>query len=120
MSQGKYTTVSNGYSNPIYFSSTTQLSAGNLRYNPNNQTIEVYDGYSWQMITSSHATVGLNHEAENALDWAIQKRREEMELEALAKNNKPIADLIEQRKELDDQIRMVQILIKEENKVGTS
>jgi hypothetical protein len=62
----------------------------------------------------------LTPEAESALDWAIKKKNEDMVLENLAKSNPTIADLINQKKELDDKIKMVQTLMKEDIKVGTN
>jgi len=58
---------------------------GNVRFNTSNQCMEVYDGYSWIQLTSSVASVGLTPEAESVIDWAMKKRKEEQELEELAK-----------------------------------
>jgi uncharacterized radical SAM superfamily protein len=74
----------------------------------------------WVELNTSHASVGLTPEAESALDWAIKKKNEDMVLENLAKSNPTIADLINQKKELDDKIKMVQTLMKEDIKVGTN
>jgi hypothetical protein len=82
------------------------------------QMLEVYDGNRWVEMHTSHASVGLTPDAESALDWALRKMREDLELEYLAKSNPTIADLINQKKELDDKIKMVQTLIKEEVKAS--
>ena len=96
------------------------MNVGDLRFNTNTQNLEVYDGQLWRELNTSHASVGLTPDAEMALDWAMKKRIDEMALEQLAKSNTTIADLINQKKELDDKIKMVQILMKEETKVGTN
>jgi hypothetical protein len=83
------------------------------------QRLEVYDGQMWLEINTSHASIGLTPDAEMALDWATKKRNEEMVLEAKAKDNPAIADLLNQRKTIDDQIKMIEILTKD-NKVGTN
>jgi hypothetical protein len=83
------------------------------------QRLEVYDGNMWIELGTSHASVGLTPDAENALDWAIRKRNEETALEAKAKDNPAIADLLNQRKTIDEQIKVIEILTKD-NKVGTN
>ena len=96
------------------------MNVGDLRFNTNTQNLEVYDGQIWRELNTSHASVGLTPEAEMTLDWATRKRNEELALEQLAKTNPTIGDLVNQKKELDDKIKMVQILMKEETKVGTN
>jgi hypothetical protein len=96
------------------------MNVGDLRFNTNTQNLEVYDGQIWRELNTSHASVGLTPEAEMAIDWATKKRNEDLALEQLAKSNTTIADLVNQKKELDDKIKMVQILMKEETKVGTN
>ena len=96
------------------------MNVGDLRYNVSTQRLEVYDGNSWIELNTSHASVGLTPEAERAIDWATKKQHEDAELESLAKSNTTIADLVNQKKELDDKIKMVQTLMKEDTKVGTN
>jgi uncharacterized radical SAM superfamily protein len=100
--------------------SSGYMNVGDVRYDTQMQRLEVYDGQMWREINSSHASVGLTPDAERALDWANRKIIEEAELDRLAASNATIADLIKQKKELDDKIKMVQILTKEEVKVGTN
>jgi hypothetical protein len=94
------------------------MNVGDVRFNTSMQMLEVYDGNRWVEMNTSHASVGLTPDAESALDWALRKMREDLELEYLAKSNPTIADLINQKKELDDKIKMVQTLIKEEVKAS--
>jgi hypothetical protein len=96
------------------------MNVGDVRFNTNMQKLEVYDGQMWVEMNTSHASVGLTPDAESALDWALKRMREDLELEYLAKSNPTIADLLNQKKELDDKIKMIQILTKEEPKVGTN
>ena len=113
--------VNGGFPSPTYVNNSSgALNVGNLRYNTSMQRLEVYDGNSWLQLNEGHASVGLTPDAENALDWAIKKRMEDLELERLAKSNPTIADLLNQKNELLDKIKMVQTLIKEETKVGTN
>jgi uncharacterized radical SAM superfamily protein len=118
---GRYVMVQGGFPATTYINpSSGYMNVGDVRYNTSIQRLEVYDGNMWVELNTSHASVGLTPEAESALDWAIKKKNEDMVLENLAKSNPTIADLINQKKELDDKIKMVQTLMKEDIKVGTN
>ena len=118
---GRYMMVSGGMPAHTYINSSSgYMNVGDVRYNVQMQRLEVYDGQMWLEINTGHASVGLTPDAERALDWANRKIAEEAELDRLAASNATVADLIKQKKELDDKIKMVQILTKEEVKVGTN
>ncbi len=118
--QGRYIMVNGGFPATTYINTSSgYMNVGDVRYNTNMQRLEVYDGNMWIELGTSHASVGLTPDAENALDWAIRKRNEEMALEAKAKDNPAIADLLNQRKTIDEQIKVIEILTKD-NKVGTN
>jgi hypothetical protein len=118
---GRYVMVQGGMPAHTYINSSSgYMNVGDVRYNVQMQRLEVYDGQIWVEISTGHASVGLTPDAERALDWANRKIEEEAELDRLAASNATIADLIKQKKELDDKIKMVQILTKEEVKVGTN
>jgi len=120
-SQGRYTMVTGGGPMTTYVNTNSgNQGVGNMRFNTSTQNFEVYDGHTWVMINSAYTSVGLTNEAESLLDWARQKRDEEMALNALAATNHTIADLVEQKKNIDQKIKVVQILIKEDVKVGTN
>jgi len=87
---------------------------GNLRFNTNNQNMEIYDGNSWAALHMGYVTVGLTPDAESLLDWARKKRDEEMELEALAETNSTIKDLMDTIKQKQEQLEIVKILIEKE------
>ena len=115
---GRHVMVNGGYPATTYINTSSgYMNVGEVRYNTNMQRLEVYDGQSWIEINTSHASIGFTPDAENAIDWAIKKRQEDLALEELAKTNPTIADLISQKKELDDKIKMVQTLMREEVKV---
>ena len=118
---GRYVMVQGGFPATTYINTSSgYMNVGDVRYNTSIQRLEVYDGNMWVELNTSHASVGLTPDAERALDWANRKIEEEAELDRLAASNATIADLIKQKKELDDKIKMVQILTKEEVKVGTN
>ena len=90
---------------------------GNMRYNPSSQNIEVYDGSTWIILSSQHSTINLSDEAVTLLQWARKKRDEELNIELLAQTNSVIKDLVNQIKDKEEQIKVVQTLLKEEVKV---
>jgi dipeptidase len=75
---------------------------GNMRYNTSSQYMEVFDGNNWMQLNMGVASVGLNGEAESLLDWARQKRDEELAWKALAEENSAVKialDNLEQARE---------------------
>lgn len=117
---GRYIMVNGGFPATTYINTSSGfMNVGDVRFNTNMQRLEVYDGNMWIELGTSHASVGLTPDAENALDWAIKKRNEEYMLEQKAKDNPAIADLLNQRKKIDEQIQVIEILTKD-NKVGTN
>ena len=83
----------------------------------NSTDIEVFNGTSWQMISSSYATVTLDQEVLDVIQWARKKRSEEQELQKLSEDNVAIKDLLNQINEKQQQIQMVATLIKKEETV---
>ena len=67
----------NNYGSP---SSGPQGFSGQVRYSTNSQSMEVFDGSTWQTIGNTVSQVGLTPEAEALLDWAREKRQEEVNL----------------------------------------
>lgn len=119
-SMSRYMMVNGGMPATTYINTSSgYMNVGDVRYDTQMQRLEVYDGQMWREINSSHASVGLTPEAEMALDWAINKKREDAMLEEKARTNPAIADLLEQRKTIDEKIKVIEILTKD-NKVGTN
>ena len=67
--------------------------------------MQVFDGSSWMNLSTSYATVELNGDSLSLLNWAREKRDEEMAWQSLAKDNKAVKialDNLEQaRQQLD-------------------
>jgi hypothetical protein len=102
---GRYMQVTGGNSSTYINNYSGQQGVGNMRYNTSNQNMEVYDGNNWITINMDHANIGLNSEAELLLDWAREKRNQELAWQNLAKDNKAVKialDNLEQaRQQLD-------------------
>ena len=109
---GRYIQVTNAMASTYVNGNIGLQGVGNMRYNTSSQNMEVFDGNNWVMLNMAIPSIGLNGEAESLLDWARQKRLEELELQHLAQTNTAIKDLLEQVKIKQDQIKMVQKLLK--------
>ena len=118
-SSSPFITVSGGNPGSTYIGnySNNAPGVGNMRYNPNSQNIEVYDGSTWIILSAHHTNINLSDDAVSLLEWARKKRDEDLERERLAQTNPVIKDLVNQIKDKEEQIKVVQTLLKEEVKV---
>jgi hypothetical protein len=91
-----------------------------VRFNVLSQFIEFYDGYTWQRIPTEDISFELNPTPSDALEWAIAKMNEEKRLEQLAQTNPTIKDLVDQKKSIDEKIKMVEVLTRGNFTIGTS
>lgn len=112
---GEFLNVQTYASHPYINSSS--LSAGQVRFNPNTRSMEVYDGASWVMLASS-AEVKLSPGAEEILRWSRAKMEEERNWRAMAEKNATIKDAYEKFKQAEEQLKMLQALVKEDNVAG--
>ena len=112
---GKYLTVSGGQPPTTYINSynNTNNLVGTMKYNPSTNNIEVYDGVNWQTLQSSHASIQLDNEAIGILEWARDKRREEMELESLSHDYPAVKAAYENVKRAKEQLQTTIILSKD-------
>jgi len=112
---GPFITVSGGNPGTTYIGNYGNMpGVGNMRYNPNSQNIEVFDGSIWVILSAQHATINLSDDTVSLLEWARRKRNEELDMEKLTQTNPTLKDLVTQVKEKQEQIRVVQTLIKSE------
>ena len=117
-SSSPFLTVSGGNPGSTYIGNYSNApGVGNMRYNPNSQNIEVYDGSTWIILSAHHTNINLSDDAVSLLEWARKKRDKDLERERLAQTNPVIKDLVNQIKDKEEQIKIVQTLIKEEVKV---
>jgi len=119
ISSGPFVQVAGGGGYTPYINMNTP-SAGITRWNGNTQSLEVYDGSSWMVISSSVATVGLNTDAVRAITWANNKMNEEAELEKLAKEHPAINIALDNLKKAKIQLDTTIILSKEHDQKTTS
>lgn len=107
---GQYITVN--HNGQTYYNNTSQPAAGILRYHSGGR-VEVYDGSNW-ITCSGSANITLSPEAERAIAWAIQKQREEQEIEKLSKNNPAVLAAYENLKRAEEQLQVTIILSEEQ------
>jgi hypothetical protein len=112
MSAGRYMQITNTSASTYINGSGGLQGVGNMRYNTSNQSTEVFDGNNWITLNMAIPAIGLSYEAESLLDWARQKRDEELTLNKMAQEIPAIKDLVGQIKEKQEQIKMVQTLLK--------
>lgn len=101
-----------------------------VSHNPNNPIqgmirvngtdMEVYDGTVWQRIYMNNANIGLNNEADNAINWAIKRMREEQEWYKLASNNEAVRIALEQLEQAREKLELTAILAREYDKETAS
>jgi hypothetical protein len=117
-SSSPFLSISGGNPGSTYIGANPHApGVGNMRYNPNSQNIEVFDGSTWIILSAHHANINLSDETASLLQWAKKKMLEEAERNKLAETNPAIKDLMNQIKDKEEQISIVQSLIKEEVKV---
>ena len=71
-STSPFITVAGGTPQSTYIGHSTGPGVGNMRYNPNGNNIEVFDGSSWVIMYSSSTTIDLSSEDGYRTSW-VQK-----------------------------------------------
>jgi hypothetical protein len=110
---GRYIQVIGGSATTYVNATPNAQGVGNLRFNTSGQRMEVYDGNSWVELNMPHVSVGLNADAEAAIEWAQRQMAEEKRLEALAKEHPAMADALEAVEAAQERIRIVAALVQE-------
>jgi hypothetical protein len=112
-SSGRYMQVIGGSASTYVNANPGAQGIGNLRYNTSGQRLEVYDGSSWQELNMPHVSVGLNPDAEAAIEWAQRQMTEEKRLEQLAKEHPAVADALEAVQQAEERVRIVAAMVQE-------
>ena len=110
---GRYVTVSGGTSGTYVNGYSGAQGVGNMRFNTSTQNMEVFDGSSWITLNMDYASVGLNGDAESLLDWAREKRNEEMKWYSLASSNEAVRIALEQLEQAKTRLELTAILSRE-------
>ena len=113
---GEFLIINSSKGSTPYINNSNPIT-GTVAYDSSSQTLKVYDGSSFQTLGGGSANINLTPNAINILKWAEKKMLEEAERNKLAETTPAIRDLMDQIKEKEEQIRVVQTLLKEEVKV---
>jgi hypothetical protein len=73
----------------------------------NNTELEVFNGTSWQIIFSSYATVSLDQEILDVIQWARTQRTMAMNRLTLAQNNPALMKALEAVKRAEDNFELL-------------
>lgn len=107
--------VNSGYANwPQFYNnvnSNGNTLVGQVRYNGSSQNLEIYDGNTWLMMSSSYPTVDLAPHVQAVVTWAQAKMSEESRLRELAAKHPSVADAVEAVKRAEEQVQIVAALV---------
>ena len=92
-------------------------SSGMMRWNGNNNSIEVFDGSMnlWQQMQGKTADIQVSGDVQLTVNWAKKKIAEEMEWEKLAETNDAVKIALENMKKAKQQLDITAKLVKEHN-----
>lgn len=108
---GRYLTAYNNNASNYVNNFAGAQGLGDLRFNTVLQCLEVWDGQMWQPFKMSDVSVSLTQDAVEAIDWADQKRQEEMKIKELAKQHPAVADQLAACRLAEEKLRMVTLLV---------
>jgi hypothetical protein len=79
----------------------------------NGTEMEVFNGSSWLMLSTSYATVGLDQDVLDIVHWARKKRDEENAWYKLATTNEAVRIALEQLEQAKTRLELTAILSRE-------
>jgi hypothetical protein len=79
----------------------------------NGTEMEVFNGSNWQMLSTSYATVGLDQDVLDIVQWARKKRDEENAWYKLATTNEAVRIALEQLEQAKTRLELTAILSRE-------
>jgi len=90
-----WVTVGHTGTTPYFNIQNNQLLLGQVRWNPNLQCLEVYDGTVWHPKRDV-TTVDLSSEAKELMEWIRVRRQREQQIDELVASHPALRDLHEQ------------------------
>ena len=75
-----------------------------------NTELEVFNGSAWQMLSTSYASVGLDQDVLDIIQWARKKRDEENAWYKLATTNEAVRIALEQLEQAKTRLELTAIL----------
>lgn len=102
--------VGSSYNTP--YIDMSRPSSGMVRYNGSSNNLEIYDGSAWIQMSSSFPTIELSYEVQQLLEWARQKRDNELRLKELSVDSPALQDAIATLKKAQEQVEILAALVK--------
>jgi len=78
----------------------------------NGTDMEVFNGSSWQVLSTSYATVTLDPEAQDLLSWARAQRTMQLNRLTLAQNNPAMLKALEAIKRAEENFELLEQFVK--------
>ena len=105
--------VTQPYNNMTYCSSEppNRASAGDVFYSTAVNQFQVYNGTDW-ITLSQGFSVDMSPYADDAIKWAIEKMREEAEIEELAKDSPAVQNALDTMKKAEEQLKIIASIAK--------
>jgi hypothetical protein len=105
-------TVSAGNTSlPYVGPNTSNPMTGMIRIN--GTELEVFNGSNWQTISTSYATVSLDQDVLDIVQWARKKRQEEDDWYKLASSNEAVRIALEQLEQAKTRLELTTILARD-------
>jgi hypothetical protein len=83
----------------------------------NNTDIEVFNGSSWQQLPTSYATVSLDQEILDVIQWARTQRTMAMNRLTLAQNNPALMKILERIKKAEDDFELLSKFVEYDSQI---
>jgi hypothetical protein len=77
--------------------------------------MQVYTGSAWMNLPSSYATVSLDQETQDLLQWARAQRTMQLNRLTLAQNNPALLKALEAVKRAEDNFELLEQFVKYDN-----
>jgi hypothetical protein len=85
--------------------------AGQVRYNPSMNRLEVNDGAVWLELRNPNVELSLSTQAKKAIDWALRKMEVETERERRAEHNPALQKALEAVRRAEEQYELIDQLV---------
>jgi hypothetical protein len=79
----------------------------------NGTEMEVFNGSSWQILSTSYATVGLDQDVLDIVQWARKQRDQESKWYKLASSNEAVRIALDQLEQAKTRVELTAILARD-------
>ena len=81
-----------------------------------NNSIEVFNGSSWQSVSGGSASISLSYKATAIMKWAEEKMQAEKDIMKAIETSPAVADAYKTLKEAEEKLLVVMTLSQEDSK----